>query len=471
MTASPRRPTLWESLLPIGVAMVIISVGVIRYRELAPVPILLVLACITPAILAVRLGYSWAQVEEGMLDGMRLALGACVILLVVGTTIGTWVLSGTVGSMVSYGLLVLRPSYFLVATCVICSIVSLAIGSSWTTAATVGVALMGIGGAIGVAPPMTAGAILSGSYFGDKMSPLSDTTNLAPGIAGSQLFGHIQAMLYTTLPAWGLALVLYLLLGLGADTSAFSMESIQGLRGALAHAQVLSPWLFLPPVLIIALALLRVPAVPALAGATLAGALMAWVFQGATLGQILSVMYDGYHASTGNAVVDDLLTRGGMASMLYTIALILAATAFGGVMERAGFIQVILEALLRRVHSVGGLITATIASCVGVNFLLAEQYLAIVLPGRMYRETYPRFGLQPRMLSRTIEDGGTVTSALCPWNSGGAFMATTLGVATVEYAPYAFLNLLVPVIAILYAWTGTFILRQAPPAQAAPARG
>ncbi len=461
MLPTPRKPALWEALTPIAVAAIIISSGVLLLDGVVSIPILLALACVTPSIMAVRLGYRWKDVEGGMLDGMRLALGATVILLVVGATIGSWVQCGTVGAMVSYGLLVLQPSFFLPAACVLCAIVSLSIGSSWTTAATVGVALMGIGSAIGVPAPMCAGAVLSGSYFGDKMSPLSDTTNLAPGIAGAGLFEHIQAMFYTTLPALLIALVLYGVIGLtlGADTTGYSPEGITSLREALHQAQHISPWLFLPPVIVIALALLRIPAVPALGVATVAGWIMAAIFQGEGLGSVLACAYDGFTIETGTVAVDELLSRGGMSSMLYTVALVLAATAFGGIMERAGFVQVILEALMTRVKSVGGLITATIASSIGVNGLLCEQYLAIVLPGRMYMDTYPKFGLQPRMLSRTIEDGGTVTSCLFPWNSGGAFMAATLGVATVSYVPFAFLNLLVPVIAVAYAWTGTFILR------------
>ncbi len=468
---TPRKPLLWEALLPIFAAIVVISAGVIGLGGVVPIPILLALACVTPALMALRLGLRWHEVEQGMLDGMRIALQACVILLVVGTTIGAWAQCGTVAAMVSYGLLVLQPSFFLPATCVICSIVSLSIGSSWTTAATVGVALMGIGGAIGVPAAMTAGAVLSGSYFGDKMSPLSDTTNLAPGVAGAGLFPHIQAMFYTTLPAWVLAVALYTVLGLamGTDAEAYSPEGIAALRQALAQAQQLSPWLFLPPLLIIGLAMFRFPAVPALLAATFAGGVMAWLFQGAGLGEILAVTYNGNVITTGHEAVDSLLSRGGMSSMLDTVALVLAATAFGGIMERAGFVGVLLEALLARVRGVGGLITATIGSCVAVNFLLCEQYLAIVLPGRMYREAYPQYGLQARMLSRSIEDGGTVTSCLCPWNSGGAFMAATLGVATLSYLPFAFLNLLVPLIAIAYAWTGLFILKDQPKEEPAAA--
>ncbi len=464
MSKSAREPLLWEAFTPIVAAAAIISSGVLLLDGAVPIPILLALACVAPALMGLRLGLSWTEVEDGMLDGMRLALQAAVILLVVGTTIGAWAQCGTIGAMVSYGLLVLQPSFFLPAACVICSIVSLAIGSSWTTAATVGVALMGIGAAIGVPAPMTAGAILSGSYFGDKMSPLSDTTNLAPGLAGAKLFEHIQAMFYTTLPAWVLALLAYGVLGffMSGDTAGASLADIASLRVALHQAQQLSPWLFLPPALIIVLAIFRMPAIPALLLATTAGGVLAAIFQGEGVGSILAVTYTGYEIETGFQAVDSLLSRGGMSSMLDTVALVLAATAFGGIMERAGFVAVLLQALLRRVRSVGGLVTSTIVSCVGVNFLLCEQYLAIVLPGRMYRDTYPRFGLQPRMLSRTIEDGGTVTSCLCPWNSGGAFMAATLGVATLQYAPYAFLNLLVPIIAIAYAWTGSFILRLQP---------
>ncbi len=462
MTETPRRPALWEALLPVIAAALIISSGVVGFRDSAPVPILLMLACIAPALLALRLGYRWSEIEDAMVHGMGLALKASIILLVVGTTIGAWAASGTVAAMISYGLGILAPSWFLPAACVLCAVVSLAIGSSWSTAATVGVALMGIGGALGVPPPMTAGAVLSGAYFGDKMSPLSDTTNLAPGIAGSKLFEHIHAMLYTTLPALVIALVLFTGLGWYAagDGGNYDPAAVEALRQALHQGQQISLWLLLPPLLVIVLALLRVPAVPALLAATATGGLLAWLFQGVGLGKILEVAYSGFSSSTGQAAVDKLLSRGGAAGMLDTIALILCATAFGGIMERAGFIEVLLEALLRRVKGVAGLITATIGSCIGVNFLLADQYLAIVLPGRMFRESYPRMGLQSRMLSRTIEDGGTVTSCLCPWNSGGAFMAATLGVATVSYAPYAFLNLLVPLIAVGYAWTGTFILRQ-----------
>ncbi|MFH1811715.1 MAG: Na+/H+ antiporter NhaC [Pseudomonadota bacterium] len=464
MNATPRAPRLWEALVPIVIAAALVSSGIVFLRDEAPVPILLLLACIAPSVLALRLGLPWSEVEDGLVKGMTLALKAAVILLVVGTTIGTWAASGTVAALVSYGLEVLSPNWFLPASCFICAVVSLATGSSWSTAATVGVALMGIGHALDISPGMTAGAIISGAYFGDKMSPLSDTTNLAPGIAGATLFEHIHAMLYTTVPALLIALVVYTGIGFLSSThvSSFDSTAVENLQHALANSQRLSPWLMLPPVLVIGLALLRVPAVPALLASTALGGVMAWLFQGQHVGQILSVCYSGFTSSTGHVAVDKLLSRGGMSGMFDTIALILCATAFGGVMERAGFIQALLDALLKKVHSVRGLIASTLGASVGMNFLLADQYLAIVLPGRMFRDTYPRFGLAPRMLSRTLEDAGTVTSALCPWNSCGAFMSATLGVATFTYAPWAILNYLIPLIALFYAWTGLFIFRLPP---------
>ncbi|MBU0550368.1 hypothetical protein KKF91_22480 [Myxococcota bacterium] len=477
-----RQPHLWEALTPVVAAAALISSGILLYGDGAPVQILLALTCVPPALIGLRLGHRWADLEAGMIEGMSLALKASLILLVVGVVIGTWAMSGTIASMVYYGLAVLEPSYFLPAACLISALVSLAIGSSWTTAATVGVALMGIGAALGVSAPMTAGAVISGAYFGDKMSPLSDTTNLAPGVAGSELFEHIHAMLYTTLPALLIALVLYALVGLNHAPPAVdpalvhaqaaapwllgtlnlgpaSTSAIEALRADLAAYQSVSLWRFLPAVVVIFLAVKRLPALPVLAVGALLGALMAAFNQGSGLGEILTVSYSGFTAESGVAAVDRLLSRGGMGGMLDTIAIILWATAFGGLMERAGLIDALLAALLRKIKGVGGLISATVGASIGVNFLLADQYLSIVLPGRMFRESYPRFGLQPRMLSRTLEDGGTVTSALCPWNSGGAFMATTLGVATWSYVPYAFLNLLVPLIAVTYAWSGLFILR------------
>lgn len=460
MSPQPRLPSLWEALLPIFSAALVIGLGLFFFHESAPVPILLMLSWIVPVLISLRLGWKWHDVEKGMIHGMSLALGASLILLIVGATIGAWAASGTVAALIKYGLQIMSPDWFLPTTALICAVVSLATGSSWSTAATVGIALMGIGQTLNVSPAMTAGAVLSGSYFGDKMSPLSDTTNLAPGIAGSTLFEHIQAMLYTTVPAISLAIIGFVILGWlsPAATGHYDAKSVTVLTDALAQGQKMSLWLLLPALLVVALAMFRVPAIPSLAAAALIGFLFAWLYQGQSFASMLSVLYNGFQSHSGNASVDKLLSRGGAASMLDTIALILAATALGGILEQGRFIEVLLQALLKRVHSVAGLVTATLASAIGVNVLLAEQYLAIVLPGRMFREIYPRMGLQPRMLSRTLEDGGTVTSALVPWNSGGAYMATTLGVSTLSYLPYAFFNLAMPLVSLASVWLGVSIL-------------
>jgi len=457
-----RKPKLFEAVAAVALSAAIISGGILIFKASDAVPVLLVLAIVPPALIALAIGVRWREIEKGLIDGMVLALKALVILMIVGTAIAAWAASGTIGVMIDYGLAVLGPGWFLPAAVLICSLVSLAIGSSWATAATVGVALMGIGQALGVSPAMSAGAILSGSYFGDKMSPLSDTTNLAPGIAGAELFDHIHAMLYTTVPAYVIALTGFTVMGVvvSGDAAAYDASSVEALRASLNAAQNLSPWLLLPPVLVIGLALMRVPALPVLVIASAAGSVLAMVFQGESLPTVLLAAMDGYVCETGDPAVDKLLSRGGIASMGYTIALILCATAFGGVLERVGYIQVLLEALLTRVKRTRGLIISTLASAIGVNFLIAEQYLAIVLPGRMFKEAFGQFGMQPRMLSRTLEDAGTVTSPLCPWNSCGAYMAAALGVSTFAYLPFAFFNLMMPVVALFYAVFGIFILRE-----------
>jgi len=456
-----RKPTLWQALLAVAAAAAIISCGILFFDGADAVPVLLLLAIAPAAVIALAIGVPWREIERGLVEGMTLALKALMILIVVGAAIAAWAASGTIAVMIDYGLAVLGPRAFLPAAVVICAVVPLAIGSSWATAATVGVALMGIGQALGVSPAMSAGAVLSGAYFGDKMSPLSDTTNLAPGIAGAELFDHIHAMLYTTVPAIVLALIGFTVLGLATagDPGSFDTASVEALRSALASGQQLGFWLLLPPVLVVGLAVLRVPALPVLVIATLAGVVLAMVSQGASLAGILVELYSGHVSTTGDAAVDKLLSRGGIESMGYTIALVLCATAFGGVLERVGYIQVLLEALLTRVTRTRGLIASTVFAAVGTNFLIAEQYLSIVLPGRMFKDAYSRFGLQPRMLSRTLEDAGTVTSPLCPWNSCGAYMTAALGVATFSYLPFALFNLAMPLISLVYAVFGIFILR------------
>jgi NhaC family Na+:H+ antiporter len=381
-------------------------------------------------------------------------LKAILILMVVGMLIGTWIVSGIVPALIDSGLRLLSPSYFLLAACVVCSVVSLATGSSWTTAGTVGVALIGVGEGLGISPPMTAGAIVSGAYFGDKMSPLSDSTNLAPAVAGSELFEHIRYMLYTTLPALLVSLVLFGFLGWSAQQGSIDGSRVTAIRSVLAANFNLSPALLLAPALVIVVVALRVAALPALLGGTLLGGLMALWMQDSSLDQVLEVAQRGFVADTGSELVDELLTRGGLESMMSTVALVVCALTFGGIMERTGSLRTLAEVILRLARSTGSLVLATAASCIGTNIIAPDQYLSIIVPGRMYRESYEQRGLHPKLLSRTLEDAGTLSSPLVPWNTCGAFMSTALMVSSASYLPYAFVNLLTPVIAVSIAFSG-----------------
>lgn len=459
---APRLPSLLECGLFLLIAVALMW-GMLTESGLAlnsqatnlgsTVP-LFVLLCVT-ALMARRLGHRFDEIETAIRSGIQLALPAVLILIVVGGLIGVWIGSGTISTLISYGLDVLSPKWFLPASFVLCSIVSLACGSSWTTAGTMGIALIGMGRTLGLDPAMVAGAVVSGAYFGDKLSPLSDTTNLAPAIAGTTLFAHIHSMLFTTLPTFVIALGLYTWLGLsGKGGAAVDASEIAAMQAMLAKLHVISPWMLLPPVVVLGLAVTRQPALPSLVAGVVVAVVLAMTVQGASAQQLALQFLEGFKAESGNAGVDKLLSNGGMESMLYTILLITVATGMGGILERARFLEVLMAALQRLVKRPAGLVTSTILSASGANALLSDQYLAIVLPGRLFKDAYPKFGLSPRVLSRSLEDAGTLTSPLVPWNSCGAYMATTLTVATLDYLPYAFLNLLNPLLAILFAWIG-----------------
>lgn len=415
----------------------------------------LILAAAVASMVGLFLGNSWKEIENGIVEGISVGMKAILILCVIGVMIGTWIASGIVPIMIYYGLQILHPSIFLVAACLICCVVSVATGSSWTTVGTVGIALIGVAEGLGVPLPMAAGAIISGSYFGDKMSPLSDSTNLAPAVAGAELFEHIRHMLFTTVPALAIALLLYGILGWRGFAGEASAESVDAILSALNAAFDLNPLLLLPPLWIGIVIVWRLPALPSLLGAALLGAVLAVGFQNASLREIFDVAQSGYTSATGNAAVDELLSeRGGLNSMMYTVSLILCALTFGGAMERCGFLEAIAGAILRLARSTGSLVAATIGTCVGINIAAADQYLSIIVPGRMYREDYKRKGLHAKNLSRTLEDAGTLSSPLIYWNSCGMFMKEMLTVSPLAYLPYCFLNLFTPLIAIALAYTG-----------------
>lgn len=420
------------------------------------------------ALVAMVGGQQWTKLFDGVINSIGSALPALIILLMIGALAGTWLISGVVPAMIYYGLEILNPTIFLFATCIICSIVSLATGSSWTTVATVGVALMGIGRILGFSDGMIAGAIISGAYFGDKMSPLSDTTNLAPAMAGSDLFTHIKHMMWTTFPSITIAALLFLVLGFTAGSGA-DVAGVESLQNAIESKFNISLWLFLVPVAVIALIVKKVPAAPALLIGALIGGIAAVAFQpqiieslaveGAGYGRaaymsVIDAMTTDVAIVSGDAVADELLTSGGMSGMLGTIWLIICAMVFGGVMEASGMLERIAQTILHLAKSTGSLIASTAGTCLVFNVTASDQYLAIVVPGRMFANEYEKRGLAGENLSRTLEDSGTVTSALVPWNTCGAYHAGVLGVATGTYLPFAFFNLISPLMTIFYGYMG-----------------
>lgn len=452
-----KQATIGHALIPILAVIVALAVSIIMFGADPHIP-LLIGAMVAGLVAVFSLNYTYEEVEKGAIETIQLAMQAIIILMVVGTLIGTWLLSGTVPAMIYYGLEILSPGIFLIATTLICAIVAIATGSSWSTAGTIGVALMGVGQGLGIDAPIIAGAIISGAYFGDKMSPLSDTTNLAPAMAGSTLFEHIKYMFHTTVPSLLIALVLYGIIGAGYAGRALDTSNIEAIQSAIAGSFNISPIVLLPPVIVIVLVALKMPAIPGLLTGTLLGGLFAAIFQGAGFGDIIDAAHYGFGIESGVEMVDDLISGGGLDGMLWTVSLILLAMIFGGILESTGMLQAVGNAILNFANNTGSLVVATILTSIAINVLAADQYLAIVIPGRMYKGVFDERGLEPRLLSRTLEDAGTLTSPLIPWNTCGAFMSTALGVSAAAYAPYAFLNLINPLVAIFLAFTGIGII-------------
>ncbi|NCP63082.1 MAG: Na+/H+ antiporter NhaC [Paraglaciecola sp.] len=472
--------SLLDAMIPIVILVGLLGSSVYLFEDnssYGPNQIALLFSMGIAAIIGLKNGYVWDDIEKGIVKGISRSLGAILILLAVGSLIGTWMLSGTVPTLIYYGLDLLNPSMFYAATCLICAIVALSIGSSWTTAATVGVALMGVSIGMGMSAPITAGAIISGSYFGDKISPLSETTNLAPAIAGTNLFEHIQYMLWTTVPSIVIALLLFVAVGFGFEPDA-QANRIEEMQAMLNQEFNLGPHMLVPLIVLLAMAIKKVPAFPAVALGALLGGVWAVIFQPHTvagLAQSMSLegissvkasiivvwtaLFDGVKFSTTSETLNDLLSRGGMSSMLNTIWLIMCAMTFGAVLERVGLLKRVVSAFLKGATTAGDMITRTILTCIGTNILTADQYMAIVMPGRMYKEEFAKRGLNQLNLSRSLEDGGTLTSPLIPWNTCGVYMQSVLSVNPLDYFVFAFFNLINPVLAIIYAHLGIRILR------------
>jgi len=470
-----KKPSLLQAFIPIFTLIVLLSINVIVFGAGAtdgPNQIALFLAAGVAGIISWRLGHTWEQIELSIVKSISSAMAAMLILLVIGSLSGTWLLSGIVPAMIYYGLKIMNPTIFLFAACVVCCIVSLATGSSWSTVATVGIALLGIGKTLGIHEGVIAGAIISGAYFGDKMSPLSDTTNLAPAMAGTDLFTHIRYMMLTTTPTLIITLIIFFVWGFTNDAS--GATDTEQVLTSIDQAFNLNPLLFVVPALVLFMIVKKVPAIPALLVGSILGGIFAIVFQPQVIDQISGISGDPLKSSfvavmkalamsiniqTDNAMISELLSSGGMAGMLNTIWLILGAMIFGGVMESCGLLIRIVEEIIKWAHSTGSLVASTVVTSIFFNLTAGDQYMAIAIPGRMFADTYRKKGYKPELLSRTLEDAGTVTSVLVPWNTCGATQARVLGISTWAYAPYCFFCIISPLMTILQAYMNYKIRR------------
>ena len=464
-----KKIPMWQCLLVMVVLIALIFWGVVIDTDAGEAHVSLILAGAFAAIIAMLNGWKWNYMEQGILAAINRTMQAILILAVVGLMLGSWMAGGVVPSMMFYGIKVIAPSIFLFTACLLCSIVSLATGSSWSTAGSMGVALIGVGTALGFPAYMTAGAVVSGAYFGDKMSPLSDTTNLAPAVAGATLFDHIKHMIWTTGPSLVIALVVYLVLGFtNSSGGAADLSTIDEILGFITDNYNVSLLCLIAPLFVIVAVALKLPALPALIGGVVLG-LPFFPMQGNSLKSIPSILNYGVgvdipeDASDVIAELGSLLTADGMQGMMWTISLILCAMVFGGIVDCTGIMGSIAGALLKLARGTrGGLVTVTIISCIIVNALCSDQYLAIILPGRMYKEAFEDLRLAPKNLSRCLEDSGTITSNFIPWNTCGATMSKFLQCpqwGKGGYAPYAILNWLNPLVSIFYGFTGISMVK------------
>ena len=481
-----RPPTLLDALLPIVVLIGLIALTIGLFGVSAtdgPLQVALLLSAAFASLIAFKNGYKVEEVADAIVEGVSSAMSAIFILLAVGALIGTWNMAGTIPTVVSYGIQFMSPNWFYLGTAVICALVGMVTGSSWTTAGTLGVAFVAMAGVMGLSAPITAGAVISGAYFGDKMTPLSETTILVPKLVGGGLTvgEHVRNMFWTAGPALGISLVIFLVLGLASDPG--GEASTDAAVEALEQAFNISAVTLLPLLLLVLFSIRKAPPFLAIMGSALFAGILACFIQwdsveafvgDPSLGPVATgieanyaAMATGYVSTTGVAAVDDLFSRGGMASLLTTVWLVLAALAFAAVMERAGFLQRLLAPIVSRARSRGRLILAVNASGIGLNVIAGDQYVADVLPARMFREEFEKRRLAPQVLSRAVEDSGTVTSVLVPWNTCGAYIAGVLGVPTASYLPFCFFNILSPILDVTYGFIG-FKVPTLPPRQDDP---
>lgn len=464
-----RKPSLFESLIPIFVMLLLLAIGYGVYG-LSPEP-LLILAAVFSGFIALRVGLSWEEMMSGIREKLDMAMPAILVLISIGILIGTWMISGTIPLMIYYGLEMINPQFIVLIAFVVSAIISIVTGTSWGSAGTVGVALMGIATGLGASLPATAGAVVSGAYFGDKLSPLSDTTNLAPIAAGSNLYDHIKHMLYTTVPAAVIAIIIYTIVGFNVSgNGASTTVEMQEMLSTLSQMFDWNILLLLPPIIVLVGSITKKPTLPTIIFSSIVAALISKFYQGFSLENIFASAVTGFDVSmvekAGFAAdsvipeVTDLVNQGGMQSMTSVILIAFSAFAFAGIITKAGALEVIMDALLRFVRKTGDLILSTVISCITMALVTGNSYLSIIVPGELFKETYKKKKLKAKNLSRTLEDSGTVIVPLVPWSSAGVYMAGVLGVPTLSYAPWAIVCYSGFIIAIILGYTGIGIAKE-----------
>ena len=472
-----REPSLVDALIPLLFMILLLATSIVLFgmdAALGPLQVALFMSAVVAAVVAHKNGHSWERLAEETVKGISLAMSAIMILIMVGALIGVWNMSGTIATMVYYGVKYIDPAWFYFAAALLCGLVGLVTGSSWSTAATLGVAFIGMAAAIGASPAITAGAVISGAYFGDKMTPLSETTILTPQIVGSNVYTHISSMAKATIPAYLISLVIFFLIGRNVESSAAGMDPTAALQ-ALEGAYNITLWNLLPVLVLLLLGIRKYPAFLSILIGTLVGALVAVIFQPqvvtafandpslgyglAALKSVWIAMGNGFTATTQYEEINALFSGGGMESMLTTIWLILGAMSFGAMMDYGGFNNRLITPIVSRVKSTGGTIALVMLTSLGFNVVAGDQYIAIVLPARMFMLEFRKRGLHPETLATAVENSGTVTSPLIPWNSCGAYMTATLGVSTFVYLPYCFFNFLNFILGMVYGFVGINIMR------------
>jgi NhaC family Na+:H+ antiporter len=474
---SVRDPSLVDALIPLLFMIVLLVTSIVLFgldAAVGPLQVALLMSAVVGAVVAHKNGHSWQRLGEEIVKGISIAMSAIMILLMVGALIGVWNMSGTIATMVYYGVKYIDPSWFYLAAALLCGLVGIVTGSSWTTAATLGVAFIGMANTIGASTAITAGAVISGAYFGDKMTPLSETTILTPQIVGSNVYTHIRSMAKATVPAYLISLVIFFFIGRYADIGAVPVDTTAALQ-ALASYYNINLLNLLPVLVLLLLGMRKYPAFLSILIGTLVGALVAVVMQPqvitafandpnlgyglAALKSVWTAMANGFTASSGYEQIDILFSGGGMDSMLTTIWLILGAMSFGAMMDFGGFNSRLITPIIGRVKSVGGTIATVMVTALGLNIVAGDQYIAIVLPARMFMVEFRKRGLHPETLATAVENSGTVTSPLIPWNSCGAYMSAALGVSTFVYLPYCFFNFLNFLLGMIYGFVGINIMR------------